>query len=720
MIFVDYPGHLVATLLLGTLAALLIVLFRSRRIAKAGLWKWLLAALQYGAIVVIVIILWNPSRVQTVMSETRNSVLVFFDTSESMSVVEGGESRLEKAVAAFQKRFVAPAGEGPEYKLFGFDRNCYYAGNVRSLRRWGEKTNMHAVMTALGKQSFLSDSDEPSEKDAGGKVAGALLFTDGQADDKNANAYLPITDADVPIFVVAVGSDLAGRDVAVTSIEAPPRVAADTDYRVRVAVSAANLKGESVLVELCRDDEVIASKTLPPTAFSSAATTEFDVTAETLGTYTISARASIPAEELNTANNRRDTLVQVVESSRLKVLFYTQVANLNVGKIRQALARDENVELSFGLDAIINPALSTKAFESCGHVKLPAERAGFYEYDLIILGPCMVDSLKDTQIDALYSFVVDRGGGLILLPGKEQFSCASWKKEKIDLLMPVFFGRTEPVQGADLEGDLALTYEGTDSGIIVPETLTEVDVTSRPFYTDIKKKPAAANLATVDEEPVISLHRVGRGHVCLLNVARLYTWYREDLEGGLLRVVLSGLVARMAAVPKAEAAVELFAERQPNSTVRFDAYITGADFAAASDATVLLDVTGEYIKMEPVAQGRYVAEVEVRTDSIVATVQAEQGGVFLGQKTIVVNLPPITGEMDNVQPDKIFLQSLAQRLNAKYCELENLPDDIAGNFKAASLASAANDITSVWPRWLLTLCLLLTCAWYIRRQIGLV
>ena len=395
MIFADYPGHLAAALLLGTLAALLIVLFRSKRIAKSGLWRWLLAAIQYAAIFVIVIILWNPSRVQTVMSETRNSVLVFFDTSESMSVVEDGESRLEKAVAAFQKRLVAPAGEGPEYKLFGFDRNCYYAGNVRSLRRWGEKTNMHAVMTALGKQSFFSDSDEPSDTDTGGKVAGAVLFTDGQADDKNANAYLPITDADVPIFVVAVGSDLAGRDVAVTSIEAPPRVAADTDYRVRVAVTAADLKGESVLVELCRDDEIVASKTLPPSAFNSAATTEFDVTAETLGTYTISARASIQAEELNTANNKRATLVQVVESSRLKVLFYTQVADLNVGKIRQALARDENVELSFGLDAIINPALAPKAFESCGHVKLPADKAGFYEYDLIILGPCMVDSLKD-------------------------------------------------------------------------------------------------------------------------------------------------------------------------------------------------------------------------------------------------------------------------------------------------------------------------------------
>jgi hypothetical protein len=656
------------------------------------------------------------------MSQTRNSVLVFFDTSESMSIVEGSDSRLEKAVAVFQREFSAGDTQGPEYKLYGFDRNCYYTGNVRSLRRWGEKTNLHAVMTTLNKQSFLSAADEPAQNDTGGKVAGAIIFTDGQADDKNANAYLPVSEANVPIFIVGVGSDIAGRDVAVTAIEAPGRVAADTDYRVRVAVNAANLNSVPVLVELCRDDEVVASKTLPPQAFSSTATSEFELTAQTLGTYAISARASIQADELNTANNSRATLVQVVESSRLKVLFYSQVADLNVGKIRQALARDENVELSFGLEAIINPALASKAFESCDQVRLPNDKSGFYEYDVIILGPCMLDNLKEAQLDALYSFVVERGGGLIILPGKEQFSCASWKKGKIDLLMPMFFGRAEQIQGAGLDGDLAITSEGADSGVITPESLAELDLTTRPFYMDIRKKPAASNLAAVDDVPVLSLHRVGRGRVCLLNVARLYTWYRADLEGGLLRTVLSGLVARMGAVPKAEAAIELFAERQSSAAVRFDAYVTNTDFASVSDATVLLDISGQYTKMDAIGQGRYVAEIDPPTNSIVATAQAEEGGIFLGQKTIVVNLPPVAGEMDNVLPDKIFLQSLAERLSARYCDIEDLPKGITGTFQAASLASAVSDVTSVWPRWLLliTLCLILSIAWFIRRQIGLV
>jgi hypothetical protein len=398
------------------------------------------------------------------------------------------------------------------------------------------------------------------------------------------------------------------------------------------------------------------------------------------------------------------------------------VADLNIGKIRQALSRDENVELSFGLDAIIKPALADKALDSCGHVKLPNDKAGFYEYDLIILGPCMLDNLEDAQLEALYSFVVERGGGLIILPGKEQFNCASWKKGKIDLLLPVFFGRTGQIQGAALDGDLAITAEGVDSGLVAPEALAKLDLTTRPFYMDVKKKPAAGNLATVDDAPVISFHRVGRGRVCLLNVSRLCTWYRADLEGGLLRAVLSGLVAQMGAVPKAEAAIELFAERQSNSAVKFEAHVTNADFASVSDATVLLEIAGQYTKMDDVRNGRYVAEINSATDSIVATAQAEEGGTFLGQKTIVVNLPPVAGEMDNVLPDKIFLQSFAHRLSARYCDIEQLPKGLTGSFQAASLTNAVSDVTSVWPRWLLlaALCLILSIAWFIRRQIGLV
>ena len=51
--------------------------------------------LQYAVIVILLLILWNPSRPKVSQALSRNSVLAFFDTSESMSVVEDG--RVDRA-----------------------------------------------------------------------------------------------------------------------------------------------------------------------------------------------------------------------------------------------------------------------------------------------------------------------------------------------------------------------------------------------------------------------------------------------------------------------------------------------------------------------------------------------------------------------------------------------------------------------------------------------
>jgi len=63
MIFVNYPGHLVAGLLLIGFAGLTALVFRSSELQKVKLklYRPLIVLLQYGAIVILLLILWNPS-----------------------------------------------------------------------------------------------------------------------------------------------------------------------------------------------------------------------------------------------------------------------------------------------------------------------------------------------------------------------------------------------------------------------------------------------------------------------------------------------------------------------------------------------------------------------------------------------------------------------------------------------------------------------------------
>ena len=754
MIFADYPGHLIAGLLLIVSAVLMFFAFRCWQLQKAARqsYKWPLIVLQYIAIVILLLILWNPSRPKVSETLSRNSVLAFFDTSESMSIVENGRvNRLDKALDIYKGEFRPLDADSPGYKVFGFDRQTYHSGTSDFLRRWGSQTDMHGLLAELGKYDLAEglhpdedasnpnleisgdiETDEPAKES---RVVGAVIFTDGQADDKNIRTYLPLRSRDFQIAIIGVGSRERQADIVIKSINAPSRIAIDTACAIQVVVSARNFQNQPVTIELLKDDYVVDSKQIPAELFTrnrrrsdslaKDATAEFTIGADRVGSYSFSARAKALEHETNLVNNVRSTMIDFVEETRLKVLLYSQIANFDIGKLRQALARDDKIELDFGLDVIRTPALAKNVAEAYGYVGLPDNRQGFNQYDIIILGPCEIDSLTNARIAGLYSFVVDRGGGLILLPGKAEFGPAEWTNKKVKALIPVIFDAGNPTIWPSSPGQIELTLEAVDGKVLDKGSLQEIDGQASPYYRIVSPKPASTTLALIKETPIISVHRVGRGRVCLLNISRLFSLYREDLQGGWLYKMVAGLTTHLGRVTAREAAIELFAERAAGQSnkIKFEAYVCDNSFVPVVGANVLLNIRDEVLTMNQVERGYYVAEIEdVQDQSIVATAQAEVNGVFLGEKAIAVNLPPVKTEMTNVELDEKFLRELAGKLDGKYFYADDVGDDIVKMFEAQTQVGSSRRMTSIWPSWplLFVLCMILGVSWFVRRAIGLV
>jgi len=749
MIFANYPGHFVAALLLIFSAVLIFLAFRSAELRKAKLksYRPLLMLLRYVLIIMLLLILWDPSRPKTSKEFSGNSVLVVFDTSESMSLTEDGQTtRLDKAIKLFDERFRSSDKQGPEYRTFGFDRQVYHGGSTDLLRRWGPQTNMHSVLdflrrydlteeTALSKTSANSDSEAPDElgEDEGVEragVAGAIVFTDGQARDKRIDTYLPLRSKDFRVLLVGVGSKKPRRDLAVKSVSAPSRVMVDTAYEVKVVVAAEGLKrSQSVTIQLLKDGHVVDSKQLAASGASQRGSgdlaTGFMVGADEIGSHTLSIRLKAVEKDANLANNLWTTMVEVIGQERIRALLYSHQANFSIGKIRQVLARDDRIQLDLGLDVIRTPGLAEKASKMSGYVKLPNDRDGFYEYDIVILGPCELESLTGARIDGLYSFVADRGGGLILLAGRGQAGPASWRSAKARALLPVLFDSEETAPRPLGPGKIEVTYEGIDSKIISPADIKDYEQQTSAYYKIAKVKPASTTLATIDQTPTICLHRVGRGRVCLLNVSRLFLWYRQDRQGGLLYKVISGLTSHLSRTAGPGAGVELFAERTDDETdkVTFNSYVCDKSFAAVTGANVLLSVKDEVLYMNELGRGYYAVEVEdVGSRTIVATVQAEANGTLLGEKTIAVSLPPTQTEMTDVALDERFLRALAKKINGEYFHVKDIPKNVAGMFEARRRTGTSTRMQSIWPTWplLAATCFLLTVSWFLRRRIGLV
>jgi len=738
MIFANYPGHLIAALLLVISAGLTLVIYHSGELRKAQLqaYRLPLMLLQFIPVAVMLFILWDPSRSEENETLAKNAVLALFDTSESMSVTEEGQTnRLDKALDLFDKKFRPFDSEGPEYKMFGFDDQTYHSGSSDFLKRWGSQSNLLSVLTTLGQYDTTNETG-PADTEVRrplhktNNVIGAVIFTDGQADNKNIDTYLPPDNNDFQILVVGVGSRARQPDIAIESIDAPSRMVIDSVGKVKVTLTAREFRNQPVTVELLEDDNVVDSRDVAAGAFihnseCALAFVEFDIGADTLGNHTLSARAKAVEREVNMANNIRTTMIEVIDETQLRVLFYSQVVSFDIGKIRQALARDNKIDLDLGLDAIRTPILAERVSEMCGYAKLPDDRQGFNKYDVVILGPCDLDGMTNAQVDSLYHFVVDRGGGLILLPGRGDYGPAGWMNKKIKTLLPMILDSDESTVFSGEPGQIELTLEAIDDKFLNPETLEDFDGSVLPYYHVIHSKPASTTMATIKETPIVAIHRVGRGRVSLVNMSKLFSLYHEEREGGLLYELMAGLTARLGRITHRETAIELFAERAADQvdTVKFEAYVCDESFKPVAGANVLLSVGDTVLSMAQVKRGYYAVQIEdIRDQAIIATAQAEMNGAFLGEKTIAINLPPVKNEMSHIELDEEFLQALAKKLNGKYYHSDTIDENITDVFEARRQIGRSRRMTSIWPGWslLIALCVLLSTNWFLRRAIGLV
>jgi hypothetical protein len=737
MIFADYPGHFVALGLVLATTAVILIAFRADplRTPQRSRFRWLLMVLHYAAILLVLAILWNPSAWQKKETFGRNAVMAVFDTSESMSTADDGrESRLDRSLSRFAECLDRPGEEGPQYRVYGFDDRAYHCGSADLLRRWGSRSNLHEAV------SLIADCMTPEgQGTAGDEPTGVVVFTDGRADDRDPRHYMPTSREDLPVLMVGVGARGPRPDLAVETIASPAAAWVDTAYRVGVVVSAASAPTVPATLELLCDNETVQTLRIGREEFhavdsgAAQATAEFTIPAQQLGVHVLTARVKPGRGEINLANNARSTSVEVMQDRSLKVLLYTQWANFNIGKIRQALARDKHIRLDLGFDVIRNKPLSDRATRATGYVTLSDLQTGRDEYDVIINGSSNIGF----EESGLYDFFAKRGGGLILLPGETVHTLATDSQGRGQPALPVLFPRQEQNGVASMvtagparvwppqRNAVKLSFEAEIAHLFDPAVLADPEWRISPYYRIAAAKPAAITLATAGDTPVISVHRVGRGRVCLLNISKLFTLYREDRQGGALSELMCGLVAYLGRTPSQGANVELFAERTAEDPrrVEFNAYVMDKSFQPAPGANVLLSAGDRVVSMEPTGRGYYRATLDWGlAQSVVATAQAELNGSFLGERTLATNLSPVRDEMSSVDMDEPFLRALAERIHARYIHIDDLDENAAGLFVPRRQVGTTETVSSVWPRWplLITLCVLLSAGWFIRRATGLV
>ncbi len=268
--------------------------------------------------------------------------------------------------------------------------------------------------------------------------AAMVIFTDGVASEGDADKLSTVADLirrrGVPLFVVPVGSDVAGRDVHLFDVVMDDVAFKGDPVSIVGKIRANGLSQPKITVAIKRGDTGATLTTVDVTPRPDGQPVRFETTVklDEAGEIDLDLETPVLAGEIDKSNNRERRHLSVREE-KLRVLLVEAGPRYEFRYLKQWLERDNSVELQTLLvDA--DPEYAQEDRTALPY--FPVQREALWKYDVIVLGDVSLTQLGATAPGWIADFVREKGGGLILVSGPRA-NPRGWAGSPLESLLPV-------------------------------------------------------------------------------------------------------------------------------------------------------------------------------------------------------------------------------------------------------------------------------------------
>lgn len=470
--------------------------------------RYILSGLRGAGLLVLLVILAQPVLDIRKSGVAKSKVVVLVDTSKSMSRVDKYATDHDKLVAA-QTLNLVPLAETDARKIPASAEDQIAQANrldlVRAMLKHPEMDLLNklkreydvelwsfsraAEMSSLAGAAdkldgTILDGIAPdgvatelggvlratTNKYKGQPVAGVVLVTDG---GNNKGEEPTLVAGDMPVRVIPIGIGVPeARDVAVASVFMDSKIFLDDPAPVTVRIKHHGFADEQVQVVITLGDEELARQ--PVMLKKGGEQTEVvRIKPKKAGKFPVKIEIPPPTGDTEPSNNIKERMVEVIDK-KVKVLLIESAPRWEYRYLSSALLRDKRVECKILLRV---PDLAELATPGSHYIKDFPEKEELFKYDVIVFGNLPNDSTwTEQQLDNIKRFVVQEGGGIWFMAGKNHFP-DTYKESKLEVLIPVEFDRAPEITAED-EKNNPLT-EGFRV-ILTPEgrshSLTRLDI----------------------------------------------------------------------------------------------------------------------------------------------------------------------------------------------------------------------------------------------------
>lgn len=717
----------------------------------------LLMFLQSAGLILLVLIMLQPSIRLNKVAKIRDRVHVLFDTSASMTLPAGdkGLSRADEERYFLSKHggFWDKLEENFITIYSGFDAGVHdFESRPKDIQINGEATDI------MGSISSVAGSG------AGTPLAGVILVSDG-ADTRGLVERLMSgnrSGVDVlnllkkypaPVNTVFCGGDSSVKDLAITEARHDDYGFVHNPFEVMIKVRSQGDLATSVPVIFKQGERVLAAKTVSLIPGQSEAEALLSFTPRHVGEFMFSVEIPVVSGEITEANNVVRFPLKILRD-KVRVLYLVGNPSWDERFLRRTLKKDPSVDLvSF---YILREHWDNHRARQTEVSLIPFPTSRLFNeeldtFDLVIWqnfrGPVYMPGTYSKYMDLLNDFVKERGGALLMMGGHRSFFGQGRLDPKLLDLLPV-----EPSNSVPNYKEGEFKVEVTEAGLRHPimdvgegagdvggawsrmPALGGLNWTKRavPGALVLAEHPyekgAEANL------PVIAVREVGEGRVMAVMTDCSWQWnfvavgeghsnkpYQRFWENSL-RWLLQDPEMRL---------ISLSADRgrvNPGEPVTIMLEVLDETYQPTDKAEVEVEILeqpeGSTITLpapERFGVGKYrLVVTPEQAGGYRLGASSTLSGRSLGSDQVIFEAAEESAEFTDVLPRPELLAAISKATGGKAIKASDNPKNLT--FKSAQMeqVTGTKDLP-LWDNWIVfALCFTtLIAGWYLRRKWGL-
>jgi uncharacterized membrane protein len=741
--------------------------------------------LKLSGILILALFLLEPLNSGRRARPGANLLVIMADNSTGMNILDSGMAKsrgeiLQEVVDPNNSKWLVTLAENFQVRQYIFDSRIRRTTNFSELVFDGKASSIGTALRTIAQRY----SNKP--------LAGILLLSDGCATDDIVNQSYDISNMP-PVYPVVIGGPRPQKDISINNISVSQSSFEDAPVTILADIETSGYAGKTIAVDLTdKTGRLVERQTQNIGRNENKRIFKFTLRPEENGIlfYNLDAKEKTEQEQSiqpdtpgeATMVNNMCTLAVDRGGGPYRILYVTGRPNWEYKFLRRAISEDEQVQLVALLrlarrepkfnwigrrGETSNPLYrgfenidkeQTEQYDQPVLIRLntrdgeelrdgfPTTEEELYCYHAIIIDDVEAEFFSPVQMDLLRRFVSERGGGFLMLGGKESFRQGNFNRTAIGQILPVYLDRMpdEPTTGQ-------LRFDLTREGWLQPwarlrenETDENQRITEMPAFRVLNRlpsvKPGASVVATIDNDwgqqfPAMIVQRFGNGRTGALTIGDIWRWglresqMNEDMNK-FWRQILRWLIAD---VPERISIQAVQKQDQINQPVVLRARVRDKDFEPLDNVSVAIEVRDPRdqrtkLTAEPVINETGVFE---------ATYIPRRNGGYLAQVTVtdtknteIVNTQTgWTSDLDarefrSIKVNRPLLENIAQGTGGKIIDLDEL------NQFARSLPSRSAPITETWvrplwdPRWIslsifLLILIVFSGEWIIRRWRGM-